>query len=672
MLKASCLTLLLVCGVGWAEAQEGTSEPEEPTPVLPPVTIVAPVPASASSEILVPRRDFELRPQGRPADLLRVVPGLVIGQHEGGGKAEQYFLRGFDADHGTDLALFVDGLPVNLRSHAHGQGYADLHFLIPEVVRELQAFKGPYYAEFGDFATAGAFNFVTLDMVEENVFQTALGSFNTQRYLALVSPTRGTVRTLVAGELYFTDGPFDREQNYRRLNLFAKASSRLSENLEGSIWASYLWSDSFASGQIPARAVRSGLIDRFGAIDNSQGGNTRRLNVNADLHWRLAENQSLSMHAYAQYYTLDLFSNFTFFLNDPVNGDGIRQFDRRWVAGFDAAYENRFKLASVPVTATGGFQFRVDTPRVILANQTDRHETSRTQDVNITETSYSPFVKVDAVPLPWLRVIAGVRGDIFHYDVRDNLGGDVEGRETRARPNVKANVILGPWFHTEFFANFGTGFHSNDARAVVLDPGGTALPTALGYEFGIKSQPHPRVELSATYFVLDLESELVFVGDEGTTEAQGPSRRQGLELAGRVRLLDWLSFSGDITVTRARFDNGDAVPLAPRLTARAELTARLPWGLSSSLGIRVLGERYATEDREQTVRGYTLFDFTTRYHYKWLEAFLSIENLADVDYREAQFYFTSRLNGEPAAGVADTHFTPGNPRTFLGGLAVRY
>jgi hypothetical protein len=671
MLKAGCLTLLLVCGAGVAWAQS-TSEPEEPTPVLPPVTVVAPVPASASSETLVPRRDFELRPQGRPADVLRVVPGLVIGQHEGGGKAEQYFLRGFDADHGTDLALFVDGMPVNLRSHAHGQGYADLHFLIPEVVRELRAFKGPYYPEFGDFDTAGAFNFVTLDMVDENVFQAALGSFNTQRYLALVSPTRGAVRTLLAGDLYFTDGPFEREQNYRRLNLFAKASSRLSEDLEGSIWASYLWSDSFASGQIPARAVRSGLIDRFGAIDDSQGGNTQRLNINADLHWQLAENQSMSLHAYAQYYALDLFSNFTFFLNDPVNGDGIRQVDRRWVAGFDAAYEHRLKLATVPVTATGGFQFRIDTPRVILANQTDRHETSRTQDVNIVETSYSPFVKVDAVLLPWLRVIAGVRGDIFHYDVRDNLGGDVEGGETRGRPNVKANVILGPWFRTEFFANFGTGFHSNDARAVVLDPNSTALPTALGYEFGFKSRPHPRVELSATYFVLDLESELVFVGDEGTTEAQGPSRRQGVEIAGRVRLLDWLYLSGDVTLTRARFDNGDAVPLAPRLTARAELTARFPWGLSSSLGMRALGTRYATEDREQTVRGYTLFDFTGRYRYKWLEAFFSIENLADVDYREAQFFFTSRLSGEPAAGVADTHFTPGNPRTFLGGLAVRY
>jgi hypothetical protein len=672
MLKATCVAVLLLCSVARAEAQETKPGPEELTPVLPPVMVIAPVPASASSEILVPRRDFELRPQGRPADVLRVVPGLVIGQHEGGGKAEQYFLRGFDADHGTDLALFVDGLPVNLRSHAHGQGYADLHFLIPEVVRELQAFKGPYYPEFGDFATAGAFNFVTLDLVEENLFQVAAGSFNTRRLLALVSPTRGTVRTLLAGELYYTDGPFERDQNYRRLNLFAKASSRLGENLEGSAWVSYLWSDSFASGQIPARAVRSGLVDRFGAIDNSQGGNTQRLNFNADLRWRLAENQSVSLHTYAQYYALDLFSNFTFFLNDPVNGDGIRQIDRRWVAGFDAAYENRLRVAGVPVTATGGFQFRVDTPRVVLANQTDRHETSRTQDVDITETSYSPFVKVDALPLPWLRVMAGIRGDIFHFDVRDNLGGGLEGSEIRARPNVKANLILGPWLRTEFFANFGTGFHSNDARAVVMDPQGPALPTALGYEFGLKSRPHPRVDLSATYFVLDLESELVFVGDEGTTEASGPSRRQGVELAGRVRILDWLYFSGDITLTRARFDNGDAVPLAPRLTARAELTARFPWGLSSSLGLRALGERYATEDREQTARGYTLFDFTARYRYKWVEAFLSVENLADVDYREAQFYFTSRLQNEPAAGVADTHFTPGNPRSFLGGLAIRY
>jgi outer membrane receptor protein involved in Fe transport len=657
------IPLLVMLVLHWpalADGQERASDrPEE---VLPPVVVTAPPPVASSSEVLIPRRDFELRPQGRPADLVRLVPGLVIGQHQGGGKAEQYFLRGFDSDHGTDVALFVDGMPVNLRSHAHGQGYADLHFLIPETVARIDAFKGPYFAELGDFATAGAVNFVTLDTVPEGLVEAAYGTFNTQRYLTLLSPTRDSLKTLIALEGYFTDGPFRRDQNYRRFNAFAKASATLTETVDVSLWASHLRSDWFASGQVPSRAVRADLIDRFGAIDNSEGGDTQRTSVNGTLRWRPSETHLVTVQTYAQYYALNLFSNFTFFLNDPDNGDGIEQFDRRVVAGLDARYEHRAKAFGFDLTSTAGAQYRIDTPRVILARQVDRQRLERTQDVNIVEQSYSPFVRFDVIPLQWLRLVTGARGDIFHYDVKDNLdgaGGRLTGNETRAVPSVKANLILGPWLNTEFFANFGTGFHSNDARAVILDPRLDALARAQGYEAGVKTRPHPRVELSATYWRLDLDSELVFVGDEGTTEPRGPSRRVGGELATRVRLLDWLTFSCDVTVTRAEFENGDAVPLAPRLTARADLTARLPWGLATSIGMRHLGDRFATEDREQKARGYTLFDFVARYRYRALEAFVSMENIFDQKYREAQFFFTSRLLGEPAEGVDDIHFTPG-------------
>jgi hypothetical protein len=381
------------------------------------------------------------------------------------------------------------------------------------------------------------------------------------------------------------------------------------------------------------------------------------------------------VHAYGTYYTLTLFNDFTFFLNDEQNGDMINQRDRRYMAGFDALYEQRSKPFDISLTSSAGFQYRIDTPRVVLATAVQRFQLARTQDVSIVEQSYSPFVKFDLVPLPWLRFVTGARGDIFNYRVHSTVNtteDDLNGSVTKARPNVKANLVLGPWYQTEFFANFGTGYHSNDARAVVSDPTLTALPTAQGYEFGIRTKAIPRTDLSLTYWVLDLASELVFVGDEGTTEAQGPSHREGIEFAMRVRLLDWLSFSGDVTATRAEFDSGGAVPLAPRLTSRADLTARLPWGLSSSFAMRYLGDRYADEDRHQTARGYLLFDWTARYRYRWLEAFVSIENLANVDYREAQFFFTSRLPGEPATGVPDIHYTPGNPRTVFGGLAVRF
>jgi outer membrane receptor protein involved in Fe transport len=189
-----------------------------------------------------------------------------MSQHQGGGKAEQYLLRGFDADHGTDIALFVDGLPINLRSHAHGQGYADQHFIIPETIKQVDVFKGPYFVEFGDFATAAAVNFVTLDTVPENIASAAGGSWGTQRYLTLLSPTRDQVKTLFATEVYTSNGPFDRPQDYIRLNLFGKATASLSDNVDASVWASYLNSNWFASGEIPERAVRERLINRFGAI----------------------------------------------------------------------------------------------------------------------------------------------------------------------------------------------------------------------------------------------------------------------------------------------------------------------------------------------------------------------------------------------------------------------
>jgi hypothetical protein len=391
----------------------------------------------------------------------------------------------------------------------------------------------------------------------------------------------------------------------------------------------------------------------------------------------MTDAQRLSINTYVSYYSLSLFNDFTFFLNDPDNGDMINQRDRRMVAGFDGQYEIRSQPFGIPLTSTAGIQYRIDTPRVVLANAVQRHEVSRVQEVDIVEQSFSPFVKFDLAPLDKVRLVTGARGDVFTFDVKERVnttGERLTGTASRARPNVKANLILGPWAATELFGNFGTGFHSNDARAVIADPKGEALPTATGYEFGFKSRLLPRTEIFATYWVLDLASELVFVGDAGTTEARGRSHREGVEVGAKIRLLDWLTFTGDFTYTpKAEFvDTGLAIPLAPILTARADLTARLPWGLSSSLEMRHVGDRWADEARQQTARGYTLFNWTTRYRYRNLEAFLSIENVTNTDWREAQFFFRSRLPGEPAGGVDDIHFTPGTPRSFVGGIAFHF
>ena len=302
--------------------------------------------------------------------------------------------------------------------------------------------------------------------------------------------------------------------------------------------------------------------------------------------------------------------------------------------------------------------------------------------MNIFETSYSPLVKFDIAPAPWFRVVTGARGDIVNFNVHNNLSGATDqpnGSTTRAIPSAKVNAIFGPWAKTEFFGNFGTGFHSNDARAVVQDETLPALAQATGWEFGVRTKIIPRVEASFTYWWLNLTSELVFSGDEGTTEPSGATKRQGLEFQIKARPLDWLTFTGNATYTPVAefFANGNAIPLAPRVTAFGDVTARLPFGFAASATLRYVGNRWADEERQQTARGYTLLDLGLRYRYRVsdkiaLDAFVTIENVANVEWREAQFFNTSRLQGEPADGVPDIVYTPGNPRTVLGGLAVRF
>ena len=297
--------------------------------------------------------------------------------------------------------------------------------------------KGPYYVEYGDFATAGAVNFVTLDVVDENVVQAAGGSFNTQRYLTLLSPTRDAVKTLLAIEQYHSDGPFEHPNGYDRTNVFAKATLTPGEAMRLSLSGAFYDATWHGSGELPVRAVRAGLLSRFGAIDSSEGGRTQRINLNADWRWQPGGGERARVQAWASYYRLSLFNDFTFFLNDPVHGDMINQRDERVLAGLNTEYERRGQLAGIDWTATGGAQYRVDSARVVLATATQRHETGRTQDVRILEQSWSPYLKLEASPVDAVRLSAGARGDVFNYDVRSrvNAGGpELDNNITRARP----------------------------------------------------------------------------------------------------------------------------------------------------------------------------------------------------------------------------------------------
>lgn len=654
-------------------------DPDVPELDVPEVSVIGERPVAASSQQFIPDKEYLLQLQGRPAQVLRLIPGFLAVEHSGGaGKADQYFLRGFDADHGTDVAFFADGMPINLRSHGHGQGYTDLNFIIPETIEGLDVNKGAYLPEYGDFATAGAVNFRTRDVVKEGVVQGAGGQFDTQRYLLMFSPTKDKIRTLLAAEGYYTNGPFQNDNRYFRANLFGKLTTNLTGRDELSLTATFLKSQWNASGEIPLRAVHDGVLDRFGAIDPSEGGKTTRSTAKLKYHYDTMSGGQFFVNAYAQHYQLDLYTNFTFFQNDPVNGDGIVQADRRVMYGGDLGYKQRGEVFGLPTIGTIGFQARVDDIHAKLGTQTTRVITGTTTDTDILEASYAPFVKAEVQPADWLRLAGGLRGETFTFDVRNRCPTCAEqpaGRKSSGVVLPKLNVILGPWASTELFANYGEGYHSNDARSAVA-PGSAPLARARSYEVGVRSKPFGAdgVELIATLWRLDLKSELVFVGDEGTTEIRGATRREGVEVAARGQVWGPLYFNGSVTWTKAEFRNGDAIPLAPEVTAYGALLLKWPEGLTSQLQATYLGVRPLIEDRSIKSPAWIDFDLSERYQlpiklpHGRMEAFLFIQNLFNTKWEQAIFAFSSQLRNE-AVAVQDIHFVPGNPRTFMGGLA---
>ncbi len=678
MRRVPICMLAVAVALGMGESAQA-HDPDVPELEVPEVSVIGERPVAASSQQFIPDKEYLLQPQGRPAQVLRLIPGFLAVEHSGGaGKADQYFLRGFDADHGTDVAFFADGMPVNMRSHAHGQGYTDLNFIIPETIEGLDVNKGAYLPEYGDFATAGAVNFRTKQVVQEGIVQAAGGQFSTTRNLLMFSPTKDKVRTLIAAEGYFTNGPFQHDNRYFRANLFGKATMNLTGRDELSLKATFHQAHWNASGEIPLRAVHDGSLDRFGAIDPSEGGKTLRSTAHMNYHYDTTTGGQFFANAYAQYYRLDLYTNFTFFQNDSVNGDGIVQADRRVIYGGDLGYRQRGEVFGLPSIGTIGVQSRVDDIHARLGTQTKRAVTGVTTDSDILEASYAPFIKAEVQPASWIRLAGGLRSETFTFDVRNRCATCVEQPAGRKHSSIvlpKMNLILGPWASTEFFANYGEGYHSNDARSAVA-PGSSPLARARSYEVGVRSKPFGAdgLELIATLWQLDLKSELVFVGDEGTTEIRGASRRRGVEVAARGQVWGPLYFNGSVTYTNAEFRNGDAIPLAPEVTAYGALLLKWPEGLTSQLQATYLGVRPLTEDRSIKSPAWVNFDLSERYQlpiklpHGRMEAFLFIQNLFNTKWEQATFAFASQLRNEPAA-VTDIHFVPGNPRTFMGGLA---
>jgi hypothetical protein len=647
-------------------------------------------PTTAASATTVRDRDLELRPPARPADILSAVPGVYVVQHAGGGKANQYFLRGFDADHGTDIALSVDGVPVNQVSHGHGQGYADLHWVIPELVQRIDVKKGPYFAELGDFATAGALNLVTRSSLEQSQLSLSAGMFDTYRGLVIASPRFDGWKPLIAGEVYGTNGPFERGEALRRYNAVTKLTREFGDDAGSSLTvglASY-GSGWNASGQLPLREVRSGRLDRFGSLDPTEGGISQRHAVHASFRAAPTPESSVSLLAYLASYRLNLYSNFTFVSRDPVNGDMIEQTDARTTTGLSGNYRFHRHWGDVTFDTTLGVQARNDLIRngLHFARQRERLQTVRSDTVR--EGSLAVYAQEDVEWTHWLRTVAGVRADYFDFQVDDQLkdstsaGARSSGVRQAALVSPKGSVVLTPRADLDLYLNFGLGYHSNDARGVVRRVDRvTPLTRATGYEAGARVRLFERLELAAAAFVLDLDSEIVWVGDEGTTEARGATRRLGGELEARLELSSWLFADADLSLTRATYRQSTAnaaVALAPTRIASGGISIQHPGGYFGRVGLFHLGDRPATEDRFFTAEGFTRLDATAGYRTRRYELSLSGQNLTNTSFREAQFANVSRLPREtsPAScpagtrpvvdgtaflGCEDLHFTPGTP-----------
>lgn len=608
--------------------------------------------------------DLQTNPVNSSQEILRKVPGLFIGQHAGGGKAEQIFLRGFDIDHGTDIAISVDGMPVNMVSHAHGQGYADLHFLIPETVQKIDFGKGTYYASKGDFATAGYVAFQTKERTENNSIGVEVGQFNTFRTLGMFNliENSNTEDAFLATEYILTDGPFDAPQDFKRINLFGKYTKRFSNNSKLSIQASRFASNWNASGQIPQRLVDAGVISRFGAVDATEGGNTSRTNFNVSLLKPIDENTFLKANAFYSHYDFELYSNFTFFLEDPINGDQIRQKEDRAIYGFNAEVSKKKDNA----TYQFGLGFRSDeTNDTELSHTKNRYETlEQLQLGDILQSNVFGYINADYT-FGKFTVNPSVRVDYFTFGYKDKLATTYQNLSAdKYKVSPKLNLIYSVNNQFQLFAKSGLGFHSNDTRVVVAQEGKDILPTAFSTDLGSIFKPFPKMIINTALWYLQLDQEFVYVGDAGIVEPSGRSRRMGVELGIRYQLTDWLYFDSDANYTYGRSidqpKGQDYIPLAPDFTTTGGLSFNKLKGFSGGFRYRYLKSRPANEDNSIVAKGYFVNDFNINYEYKNITFGVAIENIFNTKWNETQFATESRLQNETNS-VEEIHFTPGTP-----------
>jgi len=639
--------------------------------------------ARSASEGVVPGVQLEGRPVLRAGEVLEVVPGLIVTQHSGDGKANQYFLRGFNLDHGTDFATRVDGVPVNMPTHAHGQGYTDINFLIPELIEEVRYRKGTYYADQGNFSAAGSVDLVYRRTLPAPVASLTVGEDNYSRGLLAGSADVGGGSLLVGIDYSGTDGPWDLEQDFRKLNGLVKYT-RGDDDRGVGITAVGYDGDWRSTDQIPLRAIRSGQLSRFGFIDTTDGGDSHRYSLSLDA-WSRDSGRGWSANVYAVDYGLDLFSNFTYAL-DQENGDQFEQFDSRRILGGSLEGNWNAWLTALPGALRAGLELRHDDIGPVglhLTTARVRRDTIREDEVK--QTSYSAWIAHDQSWTRWLRTELGARTDYFEFDVKSDLPTN-SGRTRDSIVSPKLSVMLGPWNETEFFLNYGRGFHSNDARGTTIrvDPVDGVTPVqpvdplvpATGAEVGLRSAALPGLQIAMSAWTLTLDSELLFVGDGGTTEASRESRRQGIEVGAFWTPLDWLIVDADLAWSHARFAGddpaGDYIPGAVEQVASLGLTVKDLGGWFGGASIRYLGEAPLIEDGTVMSERTMLVSIEVGMHVTDdLDISMAVYNLFDDDGNDITYFYESRLPGEPTP-VEDLHFHPVEPRTLRATATWRF
>lgn len=634
----------------------------------------------------ISRTDIAMRGVNNSQEVLRIIPGIVIGQHQGGGKAEQIFLRGFDADHGTDFRLDVDGLPINMVSHAHGQGFADSHFIIPETIESVDFKKGPYAANKGDFSTTGFVDFNTKDVLNSNLVKLEGGMFNTYRALGMFNLLNAKAREkqqswYVASEYRYSDAYFDFPQHFKRFNLFTKYSGKLSSHTSASASATTFWSKWDASGQIPGRAVDKGIIGFYGAIDPFEGGLTYRTSANLQLLTLFDDGALVRNQLYYANSHFDLHTNFTFFLVDTANGDEIRQQEARNLVGYNGSYHRVDYMGYIKLSSEAGLNIRSDiTSNSALSHTKNRFVTLEQIKLgDITEWNIAPYLSETFQFNEHLSANAGLRFDQFYHRYKNKLAGDttLPGLGMyKAQANIwspKLNLYYHVNEEMQFYLTTGKGFHSNDTRGVVVENGLQVLPSAYGADFGTVFKPTKNILINAAAWYINLEQEFVYSGDGGNVDFNGKTRRWGFDFSGRYQPVKSLYFDVDANYAHGRAVGAakgrNYIPLAPVWTSTGGITYSNKSGLNGSLRYRYTGNRPGNEDYSLTAVGYFVTDVVFNYTKTKYEIGLVINNIFNTRWKETQFDTESRLKNE-AAPVNEICFTPGTP--FSAKLGLTY